>query len=220
MNYKQSLFSLEFSALDFASPDQKHYAYILEGFDKDWNYVGKKNIASYTNIPPGQYTFKLRYQNAAGIWSPGARTIQIIIVPPFWLTWWFKLLAILFIAGSIYSLFRYRIERIKTQKVIVERLVEERTRRLEKLTIDERESRKAAEKAWMEAQNAHKALADIAFMQAHGLRRPLASIMGLVNVIKEANFECDPECWSNLEKACEELDEKIHSVLDQIEKGS
>ena len=127
---------------------------------------------------------------------------------------------LLFIAGSIYSLFRYRIERIKTQKVIVERLVEERTRRLEKLTIDERESRKAAEKAWMEAQNAHKALADIAFMQAHGLRRPLASIMGLVNVIKEANFECDPECWSNLEKACEELDEKIHSVLDQIEKGS
>jgi K+-sensing histidine kinase KdpD len=117
-------------------------------------------------------------------------------------------------------LFWYRIERIKTQKLIVERLVEERTMSLEKMTIDERKSRKAAEKAWKEAQNAHEALANIAFMQAHGIRRPLASIMGLINVIKSSGFECDPECLSNLEKACQELDEKIHSVLDQIEKRS
>jgi hypothetical protein len=70
LNYKQSVISLEFAALDFTSADKKQYAYILEGFDKEWNFVGPRHSATYTNLPAGTYTFKVKYQNTAGVWSP------------------------------------------------------------------------------------------------------------------------------------------------------
>ncbi|MFI5138785.1 MAG: two-component regulator propeller domain-containing protein, partial [Sphingobacteriales bacterium] len=218
LSYKQSVFSLEFAALDFASRNRKSYAYILEGFDKEWNYIGNRNTASYTNVPQGKYTFKLKYQNASGSWSPVTSELQITIIPPFWLTWWFKLLALLFVTGSVYGFFRNRIEQIKAQKLIIEKQVEERTESLAKKTIEESEMRKSAETAFEKAENAHNALANAAFIQAHELRKPLASIMGLVNVIKASDYEFDPECISKLEISCQELDEKIHAVLAQIEK--
>ncbi|MEO6632921.1 MAG: triple tyrosine motif-containing protein, partial [Mucilaginibacter sp.] len=95
LSYKQSVFSMEYAALDYGSTDKKQYAYRLENFDNDWNFVGNKTTASYTNLPPGDYVFKLKYQNSAGLWSPVKDTLRITIVPPFWYTWWFILLVCL-----------------------------------------------------------------------------------------------------------------------------
>ena len=80
---------------------------MLEGFDKEWNYVGENRSATYTNLDPGNYTFRVKTQKAEGIWSETERTLQIIINPPFWNTSWFKILSVLLAAGFIlYILYR------------------------------------------------------------------------------------------------------------------
>lgn len=112
LSYKQSTISLDYSALDFGAADRKKYAFILEGFDSDWTYVGIRNTASYTNLPAGNYHFKLKYQNSAGQWSPVSSVLEITIVPPFWLTWWFILLVLAGIVFAIYGFFRYRVKAI------------------------------------------------------------------------------------------------------------
>ncbi|HVS92541.1 MAG TPA: two-component regulator propeller domain-containing protein [Mucilaginibacter sp.] len=127
LSHDQSVISFEYAALDYASPDKKNYAYILEPFDKSWNYVGGKNEAVYTNLPPGEYTFKVKSQNGEGKWSPRILSLKVTVVPPFWLTWWFETLAALFVIGCVYAAYRYRVRAIINQKARLEQQVKERT---------------------------------------------------------------------------------------------
>jgi len=127
LKYNQSVLSFQYAALDFDSPEKKKYAYILDGFDKDWNYVGDKNTAVYTNLPPGSYVFRVKSQNGEGKWSPGVLSLNVTVVPPFWLTWWFRILSAVFIIGSIYGVYRFRVNSIIKQKTRLEDQVKSRT---------------------------------------------------------------------------------------------
>jgi len=80
-----------FTAIHFESPENNEYAYQLVGFDKGWQKVGTKREATYTNLDPGRYTFKVKAANADGIWNETPAEITLIILPPWWLTWWAKL---------------------------------------------------------------------------------------------------------------------------------
>ncbi|AEV98784.1 hypothetical protein A4D02_09565 [Niastella koreensis] len=102
LNYKQN-FALGFVALNYTIPKQNHYAYKLDGFDKDWNYVGAANMASYTNLDPGEYTFRVKASNNDGIWSTKDTTISIFVKPPFWRTTY----AYIFYALAIATLLLY-----------------------------------------------------------------------------------------------------------------
>lgn len=106
LNYKQN-FALGFVALNYTIPKQNHYAYKLDGFDKDWNYTGTANMASYTNLDPGEYTFRIKASNNDGIWSTKDTTIKIFVKPPFWRTTYAYVFYVLAIGGLLlYS--RYR----------------------------------------------------------------------------------------------------------------
>ncbi|HEY9002414.1 MAG TPA: two-component regulator propeller domain-containing protein [Mucilaginibacter sp.] len=126
LSHDQSVISIEYASLDYLSPKKKNYAYVLEGFDKGWNYVGNKNTAVYTNLPPGNYTFKVKSQNTSGEWSK-ALSLKVTVVPPFWLTWWFETLAGVFVIASIYGFYRYRVRSIIKQKAKLEAEVKHRT---------------------------------------------------------------------------------------------
>ncbi|WP_207422351.1 hybrid sensor histidine kinase/response regulator [Desertivirga brevis] len=127
LKYWQSVFSFEFVSLDFSGIKNIQYAYKLEGFEKDWNFIGPENKASYTNLDPGEYTFLVKSTNTDGVWSKSPTRLTIIITPPFWMTVWFKVLVFVLVAGSIYSIYLYRINKIKAQKAELEKQVEERT---------------------------------------------------------------------------------------------
>jgi ligand-binding sensor domain-containing protein/signal transduction histidine kinase len=101
LSYRQSSFSFEFAALDFSNPGGNNYAFRLEGFDEDWNHVGPRRTAAYTNIGPGNYVFSVLASNSDGYWNLEGATVALRIHPPFWGTLWFRLLAIALVTGSI-----------------------------------------------------------------------------------------------------------------------
>ncbi|MBO9681849.1 MAG: hypothetical protein J7502_04120 [Flavisolibacter sp.] len=91
--YKQNSLFFRFRGIDFNNPQKITYAYKLEGWDKDWIYSKHLNEVRYSNLPHGRYVFKIKAANGAGSWIDHPYTIDIIIQPPFWRTWWFYVLA-------------------------------------------------------------------------------------------------------------------------------
>ena len=108
LSYRQSTFSLSFSALNFVTPENNQYAYKLEGLDTDWNYVGKENKVTYTNLGPGDYTFRVKASNNDGVWNEEGTSIRIVITPPFWKTGWFISLLVLLGLLALYAVYRFR----------------------------------------------------------------------------------------------------------------
>jgi signal transduction histidine kinase/ligand-binding sensor domain-containing protein len=102
LSYRDRVLSLEFAALDYRAPDATRYRYRLAGFEPDWVEVdSQRRLATYTNLDPGIYTFELQAANGEGVWGTDTRRLQIAVVPPWWQTWWFTLLASLTILVTV-----------------------------------------------------------------------------------------------------------------------
>ncbi|MEQ9441430.1 MAG: two-component regulator propeller domain-containing protein [Cyclobacteriaceae bacterium] len=131
LSYKEKVFGIEFSSLNYQEPGLIRYAYILEGFEKDWNYVSSdRRYASYTNLKPGNYTFKVKASGPNGTFDAAPTEIQLHIAPPFWDTPWFQALTLLVVIAWILGYIRYRTYTLKRQKMILERQVKDRTERV------------------------------------------------------------------------------------------
>jgi ligand-binding sensor domain-containing protein/serine phosphatase RsbU (regulator of sigma subunit) len=130
LSYADKVFTFEFAALHYSIPEKNEYAYFMEGFDKDWNYVGKKRYASYTNLSPGTYTFRVKASNCDGKWNEEGVSIKITILPPFWQTWWFRLIVFIAIISIIAIYIKWRERKLKNDKLILESTVKERTEQL------------------------------------------------------------------------------------------
>ncbi|MBN2103534.1 hypothetical protein JW835_05780 [bacterium] len=132
LTYKQNEFSFEFVSLDFTAPEKNQYAYILEGYDDEnaWHYVGTQRRAIYTNMNPGNYTFRVKASNNDGIWNEEGASVRISISPPFWATWWFRIVAFGLIAFVIGMIYRIRVRSLAEQQKLLQLQVEERTAEL------------------------------------------------------------------------------------------
>lgn len=130
LSYFQNFFSFNFVALNYTSPDKDQYAFKLEGFDKNWhNVTAQQRFASYTNLDPGKYILHVIASNNDGIWNKKGTSISIIITPPFWMTWWFRILAIILLISGAGSIIRY----------FVLKNIKEKTRKAEQEAALERE---------------------------------------------------------------------------------
>lgn len=114
LDYDQNNISIGYSALNFVFSHENQYAVFLEGYDKDWNYIGNRRDAYYTNLSPGSYIFHVKASNNDGVWSQKTRQIHLTVHPPIWKTWYAYLLyTILFV--SVLTLIMYYIS--KKQKL-------------------------------------------------------------------------------------------------------
>ncbi len=106
LRHYQSIFTIGFTALSYFKPEQNHYEYRLDGLEDNWNYVGNKRTANYTNLSEGTYTFMVRAANNDKKWNENITTLTIIVKPPFWETWWAMIIYFIFIVAGI-LLLRY-----------------------------------------------------------------------------------------------------------------
>lgn len=127
LTHKQSVITFEFTALNYTSPENNQFAYKLDGLEDDWNYVGNKRNATYTSLPPGKYTFMVKASNNDGIWNTNFTSVHLIILPPWWKTWWFRVLVITVCIGFFF----YRTRTLTKQKLKLELMVKDRTRQIE-----------------------------------------------------------------------------------------
>lgn len=113
LKYNQNFIAFEFAALGFTQPENNEYAYQLEGLDEDWVYSGQRRFASYPNLSPGDYVFKIKAANHDGIWNETPKTVAIRILPPWWQTGWaYGIYALLIVLG-IYGTVRFREQSVR-----------------------------------------------------------------------------------------------------------
>jgi hypothetical protein len=113
LKYDQNFFSIDYAALNYLFPEANQYSYQLQGIDKNRVAAGNRTTASYTNVPPGSYSFRISGSNNDGVWNDTGDSLEIVITPPWWQTWWFYSLIVIAIASLLYAIYRYRINQIK-----------------------------------------------------------------------------------------------------------
>jgi ligand-binding sensor domain-containing protein/signal transduction histidine kinase/DNA-binding response OmpR family regulator len=193
LSYRQSTFSFSFAALNFTSPENNEFAYKMDGLDKDWNFLGREKRVSYTNLPPGNYTLRVKASNNDGIWNEQGASIRIHISPPFWKTSWFiSLLTAICILG-LYAMYRFRT----------------------RLKLKELEEKKREEMHQMQLQF----FTNI----SHEFRTPLSLIVGpLEKLMKEHTDPALNRHFEAMHRNARRLLSLIHELMDfgKLESGS
>jgi diguanylate cyclase (GGDEF)-like protein len=133
LGYKDDVVSFEFAALDFTSSEKNRYAYKLDGFDEDWNELGGMRRATYTNLPAGEYLFRVKASNNDGVWNEEGATLPITVRPPPWQTWWAYTLYAMMVVGALLAYTRSQQKKLQREAEYsrkLEREVEARTQEL------------------------------------------------------------------------------------------
>ncbi len=130
--HSDNVFSIEFSALDYASPETNQYAFKLDGFDQDWNTaIARHRVATYTNLDPGRYQLQVRGTNKDGVWSQNSASIEIVVTPPWYWNTWSKVLWLMLTLLLVSGVYKWRVWDLQKRSDKLKRLVEKRTQDLE-----------------------------------------------------------------------------------------
>jgi ligand-binding sensor domain-containing protein len=128
LNHKQNIFSIDFAAIHFSDPQNNILQYMLEGYENAWREPGAEKTAYYVNIPPGSYTFHIKATTSYG--ASAMKSVKIIVLPPWWQTWWAYCLYGLLAIVAVWSFIRWRTSVLKKENIRLEEKVAARTREL------------------------------------------------------------------------------------------
>ena len=165
LSYKDHVFSLLYASLSYCTPEKNQYAYKLEVFDKDWNYVGSQNKATYTNLPAGTYVFKVKATNNDGIWSNQEASLKITIHPPFYWSTASKILYFIWVCIALTFFIRFLLKR--TEK--------KHTAEINQLNVSKEKE-------------VHEAKIKFFTMIAHEIRTPVSLIIGPLEKIMKSSI--------------------------------
>lgn len=165
LSYKDDVFSIGYAALSYCTPEKNMYAFKLEGFDKDWNYVNKQHKATYTNLPAGEYVFRVKATNNDGLWNTQGASVKIVIHPPFWLTIGFKIFYFIIIVVIV--------------SLIMSKII---------LRSEQKHKEKIKELNQEKEKEMYNAKIQFFTMIAHEIRTPVSLIIGPLEKIMTAGF--------------------------------
>jgi signal transduction histidine kinase/ligand-binding sensor domain-containing protein len=120
VNYRDNILSFEFAALDFSTPWKNKYAYMLEGFNPAWIFIGTERSVTFTNLDPGEYLFRVKGSNGDGVWNEKGASLRIIVLPPYYKTWWFQAGVVILMMLAIAITVRRRFARIRREHQLQE----------------------------------------------------------------------------------------------------
>ncbi|WP_245201436.1 ligand-binding sensor domain-containing protein [Saonia flava] len=202
----QSVINFEFNALTFRNAKKVNYAYFLQGFEEDWNYVGHTTTATYTNLNPGTYLLRIKSTNSDGVWNNEETSLFITITPPFWKTWWFRslLIACIILGGILF--YKIRVRSMKKDQAHLEQLIHDRTKELQL------QKKKLAEAAnALSAKN--EEVQRFTYAVSHDLKTPLNNIKGIASILP---MEFNAEDTTEMEKCLELIDTSCNIMSDLI----
>ncbi len=222
--YNENRLSFHYVALDYQNPQLKQYAYRLDGYDKEWITAGTQRIATYTNLSPGDYTFRVKASNSDGVWNEQGVSFSFIILPPWWKTWWAYALYILIGALAVWSFTVYRSRKLRRANLKLEDKVERRTIQLNKSLED----LKSTQSQLIQSEKM-ASLGELTAGIAHEIQNPLNFVNNFSEVNKELIDEMEQEIdmgnlgdAKTIAKNIRENEEKINrhgKRADAIVKG-
>ena len=234
-------FGFEFAALNFIAPETNRYAYKLEGFDVDWIDNGTRRDCSYTNIPPGTYTFRVKASNNDGIWNEAGRSLLVVVEPYYWQTLWFKGLVISILALGAVVVYKLRVSGLARQKEVLEETVVDRTQILQHALEELETQKRCIEDQNLELQDHRENLEQLvaqrteeleaardkaevserlksSFLEnvSHEIRTPMNAIIGFLNILRCKNVtESEQQDYHRIiERSGKSLLTLIDDILD------
>ena len=244
LSYRESVISFEFAALSYIVPENNRYRYYMDGFDKEWNEVGNKREATYTNLDPDSYTFMVQGSNNDGIWNEEGVKINITILPPWWKTVWFRVLMAIIAVSIIIALYYYRLNQLIRQKETLGEMVKTRTLEIEEKNqmlqkqaeelgeintrLEERQQqieeqagklREQADELSINNQTLTRlnATKDKFFsIIAHDLKNPFASILGFCEILSSRYSSYDDKKRLYLIEIIERSANNIYKLLENL----
>jgi methyl-accepting chemotaxis protein/ligand-binding sensor domain-containing protein len=210
LSYDQANFTFQFAALDFTAPTQNQYAYKLEGFDEDWIAAGSKREATYTNLDPGEYVFRVRASNNDGVWNDEGISIRVRIRPPFWATWWFRLLVVTVVVWASVSITRsVRLRRLKLEKMNAELQMQ-----IEHVKRSEEEKQRVAAEAAEKDRQATLAIKE----QQEYLEKSVEQILREVDKFAEGDLTVRFTAGKNdaIGDLCKGLNKAVGNIRDMV----
>ncbi|MDD2438240.1 MAG: response regulator, partial [Massilibacteroides sp.] len=194
LNYRQNVLSIEYAALSYSAPGKNEYKFMLEGFDKEWNYVGNQNKATYTNLPAGKYIFRVMGSNNDGIWNDKETTLAIRVLPPFWRSTFAYIIYILLVTSLIfYVVYFFRKKAERKNKIRIRKIHAEKEKEL------------------------YNAKINFFTQVAHEIRTPVSLIIGPLENIIEQGSELKPTIQEDLHiinKNSQRLLALVNQLLD------
>ncbi len=169
LQWPANYFEFEFAGLNYSQSERNQYAYMLDGFDDDWNYIGARRFGRYTNLPGGTYTLLLKGSNNNGLWSEKGASITVVVEPPFWQTNWFRVVVVSALVLFTVIGYRQRVKGVEARSRELETQVVERTHEIDQRRQEIEALYRADEELYrhLQADDVLQALVDIAVDDLH-----------------------------------------------------